>query len=86
VLKVSIRDGELVVEDADAFPDDRTEASIHHQPSTLHHQPSALHHYYDLQGRLIATSDETQSPSGKLPRGIYVKDNKIIAGTTARQR
>ena len=89
VLKVSIRDGELIVEDADAFPDDGTEASIrhqpsiHHQPSTLHHQP--LHHYYDLQGRLIATcTDETQSPSGKLPRGIYVKDNKIIAGTTAR--
>ena len=83
VLKVSIRDGELLVEDADTFPDDQEQASIH-QPST-HSQPSTLHHYYDLNGRLIATgTDETQSPSGKLPRGIYIKDNKIIAGATAR--
>ena len=83
VLKVSIRDGELVVEDVDAFPDG-TEASIL-PPSTFHSQPSTLHHYYDLNGRLIATgTDEAQSLSGKLPRGIYIKDNKIIAGATAR--
>ena len=76
VLKVSIRDGELVVEDADAFPDG-TEASIL-PPSTFHSQPST-HHLYDLQGRLIATcTDDTQNPLGELPRGIYVKDNKKI--------
>ena len=76
VLKVSIRDGELVVEDADVFPDG-TEASIL-PPSTFHSQPST-HHLYDLQGRLIATcTDDTQNPLGELPRGIYVKDNKKI--------
>ena len=84
VLKVSIRDGELIVEDADAFPDDGNLSAVF-SPHTSHLSPHATHHYYDLQGRLIATcTDETQSPSGKLPRGIYVKDNKIIAGTTAR--
>ena len=75
VLKVSIRDGELMVEDADAFPDDKDFSSIF-SPSTLRPQ-SSTHHYYDLQGRLIATcTDDTPNPLRELPRGIYVKDNK----------
>ena len=77
VLKVFIRDGELLVEESDIFPDGQDQASIG-QP--FHLQPSSSHHYYDLQGRLIATcADEAETPLWKFPRGIYVKDNKKVA-------
>jgi hypothetical protein len=78
VLKVSIRDGELLVEEADSFPDDFQSTSLP-SPATVHPLHAATQRYYDLQGRPVATtSGEEQMPLSQVPRGIYVKDSKKI--------